>query len=78
VVCNDTSGSVVADNSTAGMTITVTALKPYSLYFCSVAALNVDGQGPPATQSYTTSESGEHWKIFGEGLTWYLSRCLGQ
>lgn len=49
------------------MTITVTALKPYSLYFCSVAALNVDGQGPPATQSYTTSESGEHWKIFGVG-----------
>ena len=70
VVCSDASGSVVADNSTTGMTITVTALEPHTMYSCSVAALNVDGEGPPAAQSYTTSESGEQWGKIGNREMW--------
>ena len=42
----------------SAMSHTVMGLRPFTLYTCEVAALNVEGEGPPAVLSVLTKQDG--------------------
>ena len=43
-------------NNASQLTLSVTGLSPYTSYFCNVTAVDVLGEGPAATCSFTTAQ----------------------
>ena len=51
-------------NNVSHLTLSVTGLSPYTSYSCDVSAVNVVGEGPATTCSFTTEQDSKFIYIF--------------
>ena len=51
-------------NNVSRLTLSVTGLSPYTSYSCDVSAVNVVGEGPATTCSFTTAQDSKLIHIF--------------